>query len=380
MRNFTYKNPTKIVFGKGTLHQIGKEIKPYAKKVLLTYGKSSIKQNGIYERIIDSLDANDIEYIEYSGIQSNPLLSHARKGVEIAKKHDVDAILAVGGGSVIDESKAIAIGAVSNNDIWEFILREAKVEKALPIFTVLTIPATGSEMNCGLVLTNEDSYDKFGWGDEHLYPVVSVLDPELTLTISKEQTAYTSTDIIAHSIEAYFTKEKDFSPFLDGYVENLVKSVIVSNEILLEDASDIDARSNLMWTATMAWNGLNHCGTGTFYLNNHQMEHPISAIYGIAHGAGLAILMPAWMKYFKQQKQDRLSKFFKAVFDEEDVDKGIEKFESFLEKIGAPTSFKKAGIDNPDIKELTKLALKGGEHRGTNLSEKDVKSIYELGV
>lgn len=380
MKNFTYKNPTKIIFGKGALKEIGKEIKPYAKKVLFTYGKSSIKQNGIYEKIIDSLDANDIEYIEYSGIQSNPLLSHARKGAEIAKKYNVDAILAVGGGSVIDESKAISIGAVSENDIWEFILREVKVEKALPIFTVLTIPATGSEMNCGLVLTNEETYDKFGWGDEHLYPVTSILDPELTLTVSKEQTAYTSTDIIAHSVEAYFTRENDFTPFLDGYVENLVKSVIASNEVLLKDSKNLDARSNLMWTATMAWNGLNHCGAGKFYLNNHQMEHPISAIYGIAHGAGLAILMPAWMRYFKLQKKERLSKFFKAIFNEEDVDNGIKMFEDFLEKIGAPTSFKKAGIDEPDIEELTKLAMKGGEHRGTNLSKKDVKSIYELAV
>lgn len=380
MKSFIYKNPTKIIFGKGTINQIGKEIKPYAKKVLLTYGKSSIKQNGIYERIINSLDENDIEFVEYANIQANPILSHAKKGIDIARKNKVDAILAVGGGSVIDESKAISLGCSNEDNIWDFVINKAKPEKALPIFTVVTIPATASEMNATFVLTNDKTMDKFAYTNELVYPIASILDPELTLTVSKEQTAYTSVDIIAHSIEAYFTKEDDFAPFLDGYVENLVKSVIASDKILLQDSKNYEARANLMWTATMAWNGLTNCGAGCFYANNHQMEHPISAIYGIAHGAGLAILIPAWMKYFKKEKKERLSKFFKAIFDEANVDIGIKKFEDFLKEIGAPTKFKDIGIDNPDIEELTRLAIIGGYQRGSNLKEEDIKSIYELGL
>lgn len=380
MKNFIYQNPTKIIFGENTIGQIGEEIKTKtkAKKVLLTYGKSSIKTNGTYNKVIESLKASNIEWVEYSDIQANPLLSHANEGARFARANEVDAILAVGGGSVIDESKAIAAGAKYAGCIWDFIIGKAQVESALPIFTILTIPATGSEMNMGLVLTNDETFDKFGWGSPKLYPVTSILDPSLTLTVPKHQTAYTSVDIIAHSIEAYFTKTDKDTPFLDGYVENLVKSVINSADRILKNPQDLSARANLMWTATMAWNGLNHCGAGQFYLNNHQMEHPISALYSLAHGEGLAILIPAWMKHFKKEKEAKLAQFFKAVFDDSDIEKGITRLSDWFEKIGAPTTFTKAKVENPDIKKLTKLAMRCGDHRGTNLTEDDISSIYTL--
>lgn len=380
MKNFIYQNPTKIIFGENTINQIGEEIKAKtnARKVLLTYGKSSIKANGTYQKVIESLIANNIEWVEYADIQANPLLSHANEGAKFARANEVDAILAVGGGSVIDESKAIAAGAKYVGCIWDLILGKAKLESALPLFTILTIPATGSEMNMGFVLTNDETLDKFGWGNPHLYPVTSILDPSLTLTVPKHQTAYTSVDIIAHSIEAYFTKEDKDTPFLDGYVENLVKSVINSADRILKDSQDLNARANLMWTATMAWNGLNHCGVGRFYLNNHQMEHPISALYNLAHGEGLAILIPAWMKHFSKQKEVKLAKFFKAIFDDYDVEKGIKKLSDWFEKIGAPTTFTQAKVENPNIEKLTKLALRCGDHRGTNLTESDIKAIYTL--
>ncbi len=380
MQNFVYKNPTKIIFGKDTVKEIGKEIKPYATKVLLTYGKSSIKTSGTYDNIISSLKENGIEWIEHSGIQANPLLSHTREGIKKAKDNNIDAILAVGGGSVIDESKAIALGAKHNVDVWDLILNKEKVDGALPIFTVLTIPATGSEMNMGLVITNDETLDKFGWGNPALYPITSILDPTLTLTIPKEQTAYTSVDIIAHSIEAYFTKEDYDTPYIDGYVENLVKSVINSASRLMTNLQDIEARANLMWTATCAWNGMNHCGVGKFFLNNHQMEHPITAIYGIAHGAGLSILIPAWMTYFKESKKERLEKFFKSIFDTTNIEEGIQQLKKFFNKLGAPTSFSEAQINTPDIAKLVELALRGGAHRGSNLSEEQIKSIYKLAI
>lgn len=378
MKNFTYKNPTKIIFGENTVGQIGEEIKPYAKKVLLAYGKSSIKQNGTYDKVIKSLIENGIEWVEYPDIQANPLLSHANEGANFARANEVDAILAVGGGSVIDESKAIAAGTKHNGCIWDLILGRAEIKDALPLFTVLTIPATGSEMNMGFVLTNDDTLDKFGWGNSKLYPVTSILDPTTTLTVPKQQTAYTSVDIIAHSIEAYFTKEDNDTPLLDGYVENLVKSVMNSADRILKDPKDISARANLMWTATMAWNGLNHCGVGKFFLNNHQMEHPVSALYGLAHGEGLAIIIPAWMKHFSKQKEAKLTQFFKAVFDDPNIEKGIEKLSKWFEIIGAPNTFSQAKIENPDIDRLTKLALRCGEHRGSNLTKEDIESIYKL--
>lgn len=378
MKSFNYHNPTKIVFGEGSVSKIGEEIKPFAKKIMLTYGKGSIKSNGVYDKVVESLKENGIEWIEYSGIQSNPLLSHANQGAKIAKENNIDAILAVGGGSVIDESKAISIGAKYDGDIWDMILNEAPVKGALPLFTVLTIPATGSEMNMGLVLTNDETLDKFGWGNPHMYPKVSVLDPTLTLTVPKKQTAFTSVDIFAHSMEAYFTKEDNDTPFLDGYVENLVRSVMNSANRLMKDPKDLSARANLMWTATMAWNGLNHCGTGKFFLNNHQMEHPMSALYKLTHGEGLAILIPAWMTYFKDAKKAKYEQFFKAIFDDKDVENGIQKIKEWFESLGAPTSLKMAGVENPDIEKLTALAMRGGEHRGTNLKEQDVREIYTL--
>lgn len=378
MKNFIYHNPTKIIFGENTIPQIGEELKGKVKKVLLTYGKSSIKQNGTYDKVVKSLQDNGIEWVDYFGIQPNPLLSHAQAGASLAQKEKVDAILAVGGGSVIDESKAIALGALYQGCIWDFILGRIKPEKALPLYTILTIPATGSEMNMGLVLTNDETLDKFGWGNPVLSPVVSILDPTLTLTLPENQTAFTSVDIIAHSIEAYFTKEDNDTPFLNGYVENLVKSVMNSTNRLVKNPKDLGARSNLMWTATMAWNGLNHCGVGKFYLNNHQLEHPISALYSLAHGEGLAILIPAWMKHFSKEKEQKLSQFFEAIFDNGNVEKGISEFALWFEKIGAPSSFKQAGISEPDIKRLVELALRCGEHRGSNLNQEQITNIYML--
>ncbi len=381
MKSFTYKNPTKIIFGENTIPQIGSELKSDGiEKVLLTYGKNSIKQNGVYNQVIKSLQDNGIKWIEYSGIQPNPLLSHANEGAKYAVANEVDAILAVGGGSVIDESKGIAAGAKYSGCIWDLIIGKAEVKEALPVYTILTIPATGSEMNMGLVLTKDDTLDKFGWGNPKLYPRVSIMDPTVTITVPENQTAYTSVDIIAHSIEAYFTKEDNDTPFLDGYVENLVKSVMISADRIKKDPKDLGARSNLMWTATMAWNGLNHCGTGKFYLNNHQLEHPISSLYNLAHGEGLAILIPAWMKHSKISKEAKLSQFFKAIFDDQNIDNGIHKLELWFDKIGAPTSFTEAGINEPDIEKLTELAIRCGEHRGSNLSKEDIRAIYTLAI
>lgn len=378
MKSFIYQNPTKIIFGENCVEKIGEELKGKVKKVLLTYGKSSIKDNGTYDKVTKSLKVNGIEWLDYSGIQPNPLLSHAQEGAKIARENNVDAILAVGGGSVIDESKAIALGAFYDGCIWDFILGRAKVEKALPIYTVLTIPATGSEMNMGLVLTNDETLDKFGWGNPVVSPVVSILDPVLTLTVPQKQTAFTTVDMIAHSIEAYFTKEDNDTPFLDGYVENLVKNIMTSADRIMADNDDINAKSTLMWCATMAWNGLNHCGVGNFHLNNHQLEHPISALYHLAHGEGLAILIPAWMQHFKNEKEAKLKVFFKAIFDDSNVERSITNLKRWFEKLGAPTSFEQAGIKDPDIEKLVQMALRCGEHRGSNLSESDIRSIYTL--
>lgn len=384
MQDFIFHNPTKIIFGRGVSVQLGTQAAASGKKALLVYGKNSIKASGLYDRITADLKTHHISFIEHSGVQPNPLLSHTREGVKKAEENKVDFIIAVGGGSVIDEAKAIAASAGSQKDIWDFFTMKAPVTKSLPLITVLTVPATGSEMNGNMVITNDETQEKLGLGSPLLYPLISILDPTLTFTLPLQYTAFAAVDIVSHLTESYFNNNGGWTVLQQYYVEGMVKTVIETMNKLLENPEDYEARATFMWAATMGWNGLNTAGIGAFNMICHTLEHPVSAVYDIAHGAGLSIITPAWMKTALPQKTKIFARFAREIFSIEEKDsykaaeQGILSLQSWYTKIGAPTAFKQAGIKNPDINRLTELAVRAAKLKNiSEMTEDYVKEIYE---
>jgi len=356
MNDFTYYNPTKIEFGKNKEENIGQYIKEAdISKVLLVYGMGSIKSNGLYEKIIASLEKNNIAYEELDGIVSNPLLSRVHDGVKIAKEQKVEAILAVGGGSVADSAKAIAAGAKYDGDVWDFFINKAQISEALPVFTVMTLAATASEMNGNSVVMNELTQQKYSISSVLVNPVVSVINPELMASVSPEYLAYSAVDIIAHTIEVYFTASVH-PKFNSRVVESIIKTVIETTEILLENPNDYDARAEFAWVAIQALNGLTPAGTAGGSFPNHMIEHSLSALYNVAHGAGLAVVIPAWMKWHKEKNIKQYERFAKEIFGATSADKGIELLENWFAKIGAPVTLKDAGIPREGIKALAQNA------------------------
>jgi len=352
MNDFIYYNPTKIEFGKEKENNIGQYIKESnIESVLLAYGSGSIKKSGLYERVIASLKSHGISYEELDGVVSNPLLSRVNDGIKIVKEKKLQAVLGVGGGSVVDSAKAIAAGVKYDGDVWDFFINKAQITEALPVFTVMTLAATASEMNGNAVIMNDETKQKYSIASVLVNPVVSVVNPELMATVSKDYLAYSAVDIIAHSIEVYFTASTHPN-FNSRIVESIVKTVIQTTEILLENPDDYDARAEFAWVAIQALNGLTPAGTGGGSFPNHMIEHSLSAIYNVAHGAGLAVVMPAWMKWYETQNPAQFKRFAKEIFNEEDSSKGIEKLEAWFAKIGAPTTLKAAGIPRSGIQEL----------------------------
>jgi len=356
MNDFIYYNPTTIEFGRGKENNIGEYINQAGiKKVLLVYGSGSIKKNGLYERIINSLSKNNIAYEELSGVVSNPLLSKVNEGIEVAKANDIEAVLAVGGGSVSDSSKAIAVGAKYDGDVWDFFIGKAQINKALPVFTVMTLSATASEMNGNAVVMNDDTKQKYSIASVLVNPKISVINPELMATVSKEYLAYSAVDVIAHSIEVYFTASTH-PHFNSRIVESIIKTVIETTEILLENPNDYDARAEFAWAAIQGLNGLTPAGTGGGSFPNHMIEHSLSALYNVAHGAGLAVVIPAWMKWYKEQNLPQYKRFAKEIFNSDDENQAIIELEKWFAKIGAPTTLKDANIPRSGIEALAENA------------------------
>lgn len=391
MQDFTYHIPTKIVFGKEKIAQVGDLAKEMGKRALFIYGKTSIKRNGVYDTVTRSLKKAGVDYVEHSGVKSNPVVSHAEEGIHLVKREKVDFVLAVGGGSVIDEGKAIAAGALIDRPVWDFFTGEQSVERALPIASVLTIPATSSEMNCTSVMTNEETMDKVGFSSQHLFPKVSVLDPAVTYTIPKEYTAYSGVDIISHLIEGYFTHKDPWAPIQDGFVEVLVRAVIESTEMCLKDPKDYQGRATMMWAGSLAWSGFYVAGIGDIQVPNHLLEHPLSALYDIAHGAGLSIVIPAWMRYASQEDSSKFARFASAIFDIESgsltkdqkraAEKGIEALVAWYRKVGSPVSFEEAGIPPSDIDRITERTVAlAGIWKHDNYTAEIIKKIYGLCV
>ena len=363
MQNFTFWNPTRIVFGQNTIPQIGKETVAFGSKALLVYGRDSVKRSGVFDQVVKALTDAGVTVVEFGGVRSNPVLSHLREGVALAKQEGVDVVVAVGGGSVIDESKAIAAGARAEHDVWDFFIDQARVKEALPLLTVLTLAATASEMNSGGVVTNEATQQKFNINSPLLFPKVSILDPTVTFTVPADYTAYAGVDAIAHMIEAYFTCQDSAIPLQDRLVAGLASTIMEATEQCLANPDDYQARANMMWGASLAFNGLTTAGIGPYGFPNHMIEHSLSALYDIAHGAGLSIVIPGWMRYQAKRSPARLARLARQVFGVEATDdsaaalKGIVALQGWYERVGSPTSLAAAGIPASDIDKIAENAV-----------------------
>jgi alcohol dehydrogenase YqhD (iron-dependent ADH family) len=295
-------------------------------------------------------------------VSPNPLLSHVEGGIALARETGVDGILAVGGGSVIDAAKAIAMGVASERNVWDFYMGTAAPSAALPLAVVLTIPAAGSEMNGGTVVTHDETREKRSVVNPILHPKCSILDPAITVTVPPDYVAYSASDAISHTIESYLTREPGFFPVQDGYAEGVVRAVMAATERILEDPADVEARGAMMWAATLAWNFLGSSGVGAWKTPAHTLEHPLSGMFDVAHGAGLAVTGPAWMTWESRRRTDRIAAFARRMMDVDLDDdaaaaaEGIARFRAWLKKIGNPVSLSECGITPGQIPELARHA------------------------
>ena len=387
MQNFIFQNATKIIFGKGTEELAGSEIKGLGRKVLLHYGGGSIKQSGLYDRVVLSLKQAGIEHIELGGVKPNPRLSLVREGIELCRENKVDYILAVGGGSVIDSAKGIAAGFYYGADVWDLYLRKDQVTQALPIGVVLTIPAAGSESSSGSVVTNEDGWLKRDIGYDFLRPVFAIMNPELCFTLPAYQVACGTADIMAHIMERYFTNTRKVE-LTDRLCEATLSTIVGNAPKVLAKPDDYDAWAEVMWGGTIAHNDLLGTGREGDWAS-HQIEHEMSGMYDIAHGAGLAIVFPAWMKYVYKHDVNRFIQFAMRVWKvemdfanpENTALEGISRMESFFRSIGLPIRFSDAGLDDKDFGEMAAKATGNGARTLGNfvkLSKDDIVNIYKL--
>ena len=382
MQNFDYQTPTRLIFGEGVISNLPEVMKPLGKKILMTYGSGSIKKIGLYDKVKELLAG--FEIYELSDIQPNPKYDPSvLDGVRICKENGIEAILAVGGGSVLDCSKAIAAGAKYDGDPWDLISYKVIAKDALPIVDILTLAATGSEYDCGGVISRTETNDKIGYMDPHLFPVCSILDPAYTFTVSKKQTAAGCADAMNHVMEQYFAE--DTTLLNDGFCEAELKSLMENTKIALENPEDYRARAELMLCCTYGCNGILSLGNSPSGWPCHGMEHALSAYYDITHGEGLAILTPRWMKHILSDRTvDRFVKYGVNVFG---IDKSLDKYEiadkaieetyKFFESIGIPMHLKEVGIDESRIEEMAHhIAVNEGlENAYVPLTEKDIVEI-----
>jgi len=357
MENFTFYNPTRIEFGKEKEKEIGNFLaESDIKKVLIIYGSDRIKNSGLFDEVANSLKDKNIEFVEFGGIVSNPLLSKVYDGIEVAKANQVEAILSIGGGSVLDSSKAIATGSLYDGDVWDFFTWKSQITKALPIFNIMTLSASGSEMNSFAVVTNDETKEKISIMSPLINPKVSIINPELMKTISKEYLVYSATDIIAHSLEGYLTGTVQPN-LINRQVESVIKTVIETTEILIENPENYEARGELAWASILALNGLNYVGTAGFSYPNHMIEYGISALYNVPHGAGLSVVIPAWMKWYCKNNEKQFTKFAKEIFNKDTAKEGIEALENWFNKIGTPTRLSQLNIYESALDEIVEAGL-----------------------
>ncbi len=381
MLNFDCLIPTEIFFGKGQIKNLHNMIKNY-KRILFTWGGGSIKKIGVHEKVVKAL--KNKTYFELSGIKPDPKLSTVKKGITICRERDIDFVLAVGGGSVIDCSKAIAAGFYYPDDVWDLFVKKATIKKALPIGSVLTLAASASEMNASAVITNEETQQKLAITSKHLRPKFSILDPTYTMTVPKKNAAAGVVDIMSHVFEQYFDSTKG-AYLQDRLAEGILKTCIKYGPIILENPDDYEARANIMWAGSLALNGLLLSGKeGDFA--THKIAHAVSAVYELTHGVCLAILLPNWMRYVMNENIDKFAEYAKNVWDvpkvgdKKDIaDLGIQKTREFFCSLEMPESFSELNINDEKFEEIATKAVYFGEI-GTlkKLKKEDVLKILKL--
>lgn len=390
MENFIYYNPTKLMFGKGQLEGLKSELARYGKRVLLVYGGGSIKKNGLYEKVISALNGAEAEVFELSGVEPNPRLTTVKKGVDICRNEKIDFLLAVGGGSVIDCTKAIAAGAEYEGDVWDIISKRTTAQKALPFGTVLTLAATGSEMNPDSVITNWETNEKYVWGSSVTHPAFSILDPEHTYSVPENQTVYGMIDMMSHVFEQYFHNVKN-TPLQDRMCFAVLQTVIETAPKLLEDLQNYEHRETILYAGTIALNGTLQMGYFGDWAS-HTIEHAVSAVYDIPHAGGLAILFPNWMRHTLDHNVDRFKHLMLNMFDIETEGKtdrdialeGIDKLSAFWTSLGAPSRLADYDIGEDQLDKIADIAAKEMEYGGfgnfMKLNRTDILSILKASL
>lgn len=387
MNSFVYDIPVKVYFGENQLCHLGEELDKFGKRVLLTYGGGSIKRTGLYDAVMAELRKGGFEVSELSGIEPNPRIGSVRRGVQICKEDKIDVLLAVGGGSTIDATKFMAAGACVEHDAWDFLSEKwAPIDKALPIVTVLTLSATGSEMDCGGVISNPDTQDKIGRLAPPMLPKVSFLDPTQTFSVSPYQTACGAADMMSHIIEVYFNMEQDLY-MLDCFMEGMMKTIIKYAPVAMREPDNYEARANLMWTSSWAINGFVNGGKRQAW-SCHPMEHELSAIYDITHGLGLAILTPRWMEYCLDETT--VSKYVQFGVNVFGIDNALAPMEIareairrlsafFFSTLGLKSTLTEVGIRQEDFPVMARKACGGKVLPGFKpLEQKDIERIFAM--
>ena len=382
MNNFWYHNPTKLIFGKEQIIALKEEIPKYGKNVLLVYGGGSIKRNGLYDETLAQLNKIDATVVELSDVEPNPRLTTAQKGVELCKAHHIDLILAIGGGSVIDCAKLIAAGAKYDGNAWDIVTRKHTPTDALPLGTILTIAATGTEMNANSVITNWETNEKLGWAHSLVYPKFSILDPTYTFSVPRNHTMYGIVDMMCHVMEGYFHRSPN-TPLQDSFCEALLRTIIESGPKLLADLENYELRETILYCGTIALNGSLSMGISGDW-SCHTIEHAISAIHDIPHGGGLAIIYPNWMKHVTPAYPERFARFAVEVFGVDTTGKsaldvayaGIDALRAFWNSIEAPNTLSNYHIDDTTIEAMADRAP-GGFGAIKTLTREDVVTIYQ---
>lgn len=388
MLNFKYYSPTSIVFGKDAVENLGAHITSDIKTVLFHFGGGSIKRSGLYDQVMGILKEKKVKIIELGGVEPNPKLSLVREGIELCREHQVDLILAVGGGSVIDSAKAIGVGVNYEGDVWDFFMGKAQPSSCVKLGVILTIPATGSETSPNTVVTKEEGLMKRGLKSDLIRPAFAILNPELTLTLPEEQTFAGIMDILSHVFERYFTTTTPVD-VTDLMCEGVMKATIENAYKLRKNPDDYDARAEIMLAGTVAHNGILGVGRMEDWAS-HRIAHEITALYGTTHGITLSIIFPAWMKYVSAERPDKFVQFAQRVFGvsreaftdpAEIASEGIRRFEAFLTDMGLPKSFGEAGLPVDQLDLMTEKATLFGALGGyKRLEAADIKAIYKIAL
>ncbi|NLY90726.1 MAG: iron-containing alcohol dehydrogenase [Firmicutes bacterium] len=391
MDNFEFLSPTKIIFGKGAEDQLVREVKKLGKKILLHYGEGSIKRIGLYDQVVKSLQEAGIDFIELGGVKPNPRLSLVYEGIKLCREHKVDGILAVGGGSAIDSAKAIGVGVPYDGDVWDFYCGKNLPEETLPVGVVLTLAATGSEASNSSVITKEDGWLKRGLNIDLIRPVFAIMNPEHTFTVSRYQTACGGADIMSHVFERYFTNTKNVE-LTDRLCEAVLKTVVNNLPVALAQPDNYDARAELLWAGTLAHNGLLSTGRGgNGDWAAHKIELELSGLYDVAHGAGLAAIFPAWMKYVYRHDLNRFVQLAVRVWNvepdfanpERTALEGIDRLTKFFKECGLPTTLAEMNIPADRLEEMARKATRDGQMvigQFVKLTTEDVVAIYKLAL